>query len=181
MSVSTVRTIIADPELYDRAVATGDGVTVEFQVPYYPVVEGSIKVYVDGELIDADYTVDHAVGLVRFNVAPAKGAGVAITYKHTTLSDAQIQAFLDLNGNDVRLAAADALDTIASNEALVQKRIKLLDLSTDGPAVAKELREHAARLRAAVDSEVAVDFAEMAHDEFAEREIIWKDALRTNG
>jgi hypothetical protein len=92
--------------------------------------------------------------------------------------DPELEAFLALNDQDVRLAAADALDAIASNEALVQKRIKLLDLSTDGPAVAKELREHAKRLRDAVDSEVAVDFAEMAHDEFAQREIIWKDALR---
>lgn len=62
-------------------------------------------------------------------------------------SDAQIEALLDLEGGRVRRAAAQALDTIASSEALVSKRIRTLDLSTDGPAVAKELRERARGLR----------------------------------
>ncbi|QLQ16139.1 MAG: hypothetical protein HZY73_11295 [Micropruina sp.] len=48
---------------------------------------------------------------------------------------------------DCRLAAADALDQIASSEALLSKKITTQDLSTDGPAVAKSLREHAAALR----------------------------------
>lgn len=63
------------------------------------------------------------------------------------LTDAQITALLTLEGDDVRLAAAQALDTIASSEALVSKRIRTQDLQTDGPAVAKELRERAASLR----------------------------------
>lgn len=67
-------------------------------------------------------------------------------------TDAQIQAFLDLEGG-VKLAAAQALDTIASNEALVSKAIRTMDLQTDGPAVAAELRARAKTLReqAAVD------------------------------
>lgn len=62
-------------------------------------------------------------------------------------SDAQLAAFLAMEGS-VRRAAALALETIAVSEALISKRIKTLDLSTDGPAVAKELRERAAQLRA---------------------------------
>jgi hypothetical protein len=62
-------------------------------------------------------------------------------------TDAEIQAFLDLEDGGVKLAAAQALDAIASNEAMVSKRIKTLDLQTDGPAVAKSLREHASALR----------------------------------
>jgi len=96
--------------------------------------------------------------------------------------DDEIDAFLamtQVNGeNDIRLAAAQALDTIASSEALVQKRIKLLDLSTDGPAVAKELRERAKELRRQVDEEFDFDIAEQALDAFSTRELIWKDALR---
>jgi hypothetical protein len=63
----------------------------------------------------------------------------------------EIGTFLDLNAGAVRLAAAEALDTIASNEALVSKKITTQDLSTDGPATAASLRAHAASLRAQHD------------------------------
>ncbi|EMQ98349.1 hypothetical protein [Paeniglutamicibacter gangotriensis] len=48
-------------------------------------------------------------------------------------------------------AAADALDAIATSEALTSKKIRTQDLSTDGPAVAAELRKQAAVLRAKAD------------------------------
>lgn len=76
-------------------------------------------------------------------------------------SDSELEAFLTLEGQDVKLAAAQALDAIASNETLVLKRITTLDLTTDGPAVAKSLREHAdaLRLQVARAAEVAADAA----------------------
>lgn len=64
------------------------------------------------------------------------------------LEDEEVDAFLSLNGGNIRLAAADALDTVASNEALVHKAITLLDLRTDGPKVAESLRKRSATLRA---------------------------------
>lgn len=64
------------------------------------------------------------------------------------LEEADIDAFLGLTGGSVLLAAALALDAIAVSEVLVQKRIKLLDLSTDGPAEAAELRALATSYRA---------------------------------
>lgn len=48
-------------------------------------------------------------------------------------------------------AAADALDAIATSEALTSKKIRTQDLSTDGPAVAAELRKQAATLRGKAD------------------------------
>lgn len=45
------------------------------------------------------------------------------------------------------LGAANALDQIASSEALISKKITTQDLSTDGPAVAAQLRAHATALR----------------------------------
>lgn len=62
-------------------------------------------------------------------------------------SDADIEEFLTLEGGYVRLAAATALDTIAVSETLVSKRIRTLDLQTDGPAVAKALHDQAKSLR----------------------------------
>jgi hypothetical protein len=62
-------------------------------------------------------------------------------------TDAHITAFLAMESANIRLAAAQALDTIASSEAMVSKKIRTQDLQTDGPAVAAELRERAASLR----------------------------------
>ena len=99
-------------------------------------------------------------------------------------SDEEVQAYLDMNDTSVRRAAADALDSMASNEAYVQKRISLLELSTDGPSVAKALREHATSLRNLADAEDAgeeggaFDVAEMAVNEFTKRERVRKQFLR---
>jgi hypothetical protein len=61
--------------------------------------------------------------------------------------DEEIDAFLAMEASVVKLAAAQALDTMASSEAMILKKIRILDLTTDGPAVAKELRERASTLR----------------------------------
>lgn len=66
------------------------------------------------------------------------------------LSDDQLLDLLDLNAEDIRLAAADALDAIATSESLVSKVIRTQDLSTNGPAVAADLRRYADKLRAQV-------------------------------
>lgn len=101
--------------------------------------------------------------------------------------DAEIDTFLALEGDSVKLAAAQALETIASNEALVQKKTRMLDIATDGPAVAKELRERAAALRTqvAIDAELSddelagsIDWAEMVTGPFSAAERIEAEALR---
>ena len=73
------------------------------------------------------------------------------------LDEGSIAGFIDLNGGNLRLAAADALDAIATSEVLVSKKIRTQTLSTDGPAVSAELRALADRQRAlaqaAVDAE----------------------------
>jgi hypothetical protein len=64
--------------------------------------------------------------------------------------DLEIDTFLALEGEDVRLAAAQALETIASNSALVLKVIRTQDLQTDGAKLSAELRDRAKGLRAQV-------------------------------
>jgi hypothetical protein len=86
------------------------------------------------------------------------------------LTEAQIIQLLTLEGGNVKLAAAQALDAIASSEALVSKAIKTQDLSTDGPKTAEALRKHAAALRtqaadqAAADDEGFFDVVDIAGD-----------------
>lgn len=62
-------------------------------------------------------------------------------------ADTDIAAFLELEGGNVKLAAAQALDTIADDEALTSKVIRTQDLGTDGAKVAQILRERAQNLR----------------------------------
>lgn len=92
--------------------------------------------------------------------------------------DSAIQAFLALNDDDVRLAAAQALDVMATNEAMTLKVITNMDLSTDGASVARSLREHAKALREQVENEPAIDYAEMGVDTFAVRGILAREAVR---
>ena len=55
--------------------------------------------------------------------------------------DGEIDQFLSIADSNIYRAAALGLRTIAGNEVQVQKRIRLLDLDTDGPAVSRELRQ----------------------------------------
>ncbi|WP_067428346.1 hypothetical protein [Nocardioides jensenii] len=70
-------------------------------------------------------------------------------------SDQAIDAFLAMEGANVKLAAAQALDIIADDEALTSKVITSQGLSTDGAAVAESLRERARALRQSVKDDVA--------------------------
>lgn len=72
-------------------------------------------------------------------------------------TNAEIEAFLTLEGQNVKRAAAQAIDANASNEALASKVLKSQDLSTDGAKVADALRKHAASLREQADVEADDD------------------------
>jgi len=93
-------------------------------------------------------------------------------------SDPEITAFLALNGGSVLLAAAQAIDAMAVNEVMVLKVIRLLDLTTNGAAVAKALNAKADALRKQVNEEADFDWAEMNLDPFTMREIIIKEEMR---
>lgn len=102
-------------------------------------------------------------------------------------TDEELDAYLEMNGDSVKYAAADALDTIASDQAMVLKVITLLDLRTDGPATAKSLMDRADKLRtqADADDEAAdaeegglFDYGEMVTNEFTKRERVLKQAER---
>lgn len=62
-------------------------------------------------------------------------------------ADDDILGFLTLEGGSIKLAAAQALDVIADDEALTGKVISSDGKSTNGPAVAAALRARAETLR----------------------------------
>lgn len=82
-------------------------------------------------------------------------------------SDLEISGFVgeytqegtDPTRAQAKRAAADAIDALANNEALILKKIKTEDLETDGAAVANSLRAGARQLRQQADDEDKADGA----------------------
>jgi len=98
-------------------------------------------------------------------------------------ADIEIATFLGLE-TGIKRAAALALETIASNEALVLKVIKLLDVQTDGAKVSDALLARAAKLRAQadVDDENGVsngfEIIGMVVDDFTWRQAVFAEGYR---
>lgn len=134
--------------------------TGHYRAAYDPQVPGTIawRLVATGALDSAEEgTVvvrRSLLGLDPITVDPTTSIGLVrllatdVDEEDPLFTDAQITAFLTLEGSDTRLAAAQALETIATSEALVSKKIRTADgLATDGPAVAAELRARASGLR----------------------------------
>ena len=122
------------------------------------------------------YDLTTPIGQVRLLATDSDAANILF-------QDGEIEAFLSLEGGNVRKAAALALETTARQEALLLKKIESLDLKTDGPALAKELREQAKVLREQADSLDAgegglFDWAEFVYDDFSARERLFNQRLR---
>lgn len=71
--------------------------------------------------------------------------------------DDEIAAFLALEGGNVKLAAAQAIDTNADNEALASKVLRTQDLQTDGAKLADALHKRAQALRDQNDKAIEID------------------------
>lgn len=177
--IDTVRLIIADTVLYDRAEAVGDGTSIEFPLPNVPVLDTTVTAWVAG-VPTVPFAIDVRTGVVTFSAPPADGDDVVITYNWAMFLDQDIQTFLDLHAGSIRRAAAMALDTIASSEALIQKRMTILDLQTDGPAVADALRKHAAALRAEEEL-LALEDADSGLFDYAEMQLPVFSYLSSHG
>lgn len=118
------------------------------------------------------YDVSTDVGKVRLLIPDNDEPNVIF-------QDNEIEAFISLEGNDVLLATALALETIASQQAYVLKVITILDITTDGAAVAEALMNRAAKLREQAETDVAAfDIAEFIVDEFTWRERLVKESVR---
>lgn len=77
--------------------------------------------------------------------------------KHEIFSDEEIGVFMSLNDDDVKLAAAQALDQIASSQVLILKYIEVNGLKTNGQAVANALHAQAESLRQQAEGDGAFE------------------------
>lgn len=117
-----------------------------------------------------NYTLSTNVGKMRAMI-PDSNADAYV------FEDAELEAFYSIEGESLKRATALALETIASNEAMVLKVVRLLDISTDGAKVSDALLKRAALLRTQADdedvaSEAGFDIAEMVMSPFGWREYV---------
>ncbi len=120
----------------------------------------------------ATYDVTTDAGKVRLKIGDTDTS-------NPLFQDAEIDAFLSMEGSDLYRASAAALEAIASNQVMVLKVIRIMDLQTDGAAVARELRQQAASLRQQADEDAVIDFIEWTVDPFAAQEISDNSILRS--
>lgn len=159
-STATVTGTVSKPDGSTAAMTVAwDAVALLWRATYDPTVAGWFafrlvatgtadsaeegRFYVRASLLGGpaptlDPTTD--IGLVRLLITD-------VDEDNLLFDDAQITAFLTLEGGTVKLAAAAALDAIARSEALVSKVIRTQDLATDGAKLAAELRASATELR----------------------------------
>lgn len=94
--------------------------------------------------------------------------------------DEELAVFLGLEGTEL-LAAARALEVIAGNEVMVQKRIQILDLRTDGPAEAEALLKIAGRYRESSDAlesdEADFEVVSLHTDQFSSEQLRWNQIV----
>lgn len=124
------------------------------------------------------YVLSTSIGQVRLLIPDSN----TLQY---VFEDDEITAFLGMEGGTVKRAAALALETIASNETMVLKVIRLLDLSTDGAKTSDALLKRAALLRAQAAAESEdnidgsnIDIAEMVIDGWQAADFAINSALR---
>jgi len=114
----------------------------------------------------ATYDVTTDEGKVRLLISDTGGQDG----RTFLFADEEIAAFLGMRGS-VRSAAALACRAIAGNEALIAKRIQFLDLTTDGPAVARAMLELADRFDRETDDDAEIEIATMDVDAFTHRQL----------
>ena len=121
------------------------------------------------------YVLGTDVGTIRLLIPDRVDSG-------HIFEDDELTGYMTLEG-DVRSAAACALETIASDQALTLKVMSLLDVTTDGAKLSDALLKRAARLREQAEAALTTaggsfDWAEQVTNDFGARERIYNQALR---
>lgn len=119
------------------------------------------------------FTYDPATdaGKVRLLIADTDSVDFIFT-------DAEIAAFLSMEEDSIRFAAADALDAIASSRARLAKKIKSLDMEADFTDAASNFREQAKAFREIGDDDGSFQIAELVTNHFSARERLEKQFQR---
>lgn len=124
--------------------------------------------------VDFTYNLETPVGQVRLRIKDKDG-------KNPIFTDQELTYFLTAEGDNVALAAALALETMAADPLLLSKRIRLPDYEVDQSTAGKGLLDVAKAIRQRVAEEAdegALDIAEWVVDDFTYRQRLQNEVLR---
>jgi hypothetical protein len=127
----------------------------------------------------ATYNLNTAIGQLR--LLAIKDTNIA----DPVFTDEEYEVFLGIEGDNMLRSIARVLETVATSSLYVQKVIRLLDIQTDGAALAREFRMQAERHRKQADEEESRAgtnwaIAEQNVSDFSEREI-WRNEWLRDG
>lgn len=97
-------------------VGVGDGSKAKFKLKLVPIMDESVTLYIDGEVLEEEnYELDYETGVITFDSAPEEGEAVVADYGFTAFSDSDLQEFLDESGGNLAMAAGNALMSLLAD------------------------------------------------------------------
>lgn len=108
-------------------IGVGDGYVTKFQTQLWPILEeidevellSTVSVRIAGvETVKVrvdDYDIELSAGVVTFVAAPVADAQIFIAYYWAVFTDADLNDLLSLHGDNVRLAALDAIQWLLAD------------------------------------------------------------------
>ncbi len=178
--IEQIRSIVQDQPLFqsDHILAVAGQLT--FQTKFFPIVEDSVIITPPSGSAPSFTVTDPQNGRITLASPGAVAGTYLFEYNSELLLDSTIQDIIDVTTvegvlADTMIIAAYCLESMATQILIVLKKIKILDLQTDGPAVAKEMRAQAKTMRDLVLSEDVFDWVEMVYDGPSWAEKVFKD------
>ena len=162
-----LRQRIDDLPKYRYDTKTADGTATKFQVSKYPIESNSGTITVGGSVYGSSgYTLNGTSGVVSFTSAPSNGTQIIAEYTCTQLNGTHLNDILTKNGQDVELAAAEALEVRAAGAAsyfsFVSGDVKIdkTKIATDFMKLAEQIRAnyYAPERQATVDTQVEWEY-----------------------
>jgi len=99
------------------------------------------------------YDISTDIGKVRFLIPDVPDDREGVEERRMILSNDEIAYALELNNDNIRRAAADCLDIIASSNALLYQYIEILDAQIDAATTYKQLKFRVDELREEADKQ----------------------------
>jgi len=127
------------------------------------------------------YLIANNIGKVRLAIADidtTTTTGARSTWT-VLFTDEEIDVFLDQADDDIWMAASYALNSIAASRSLMAKMMRLGDFTEDLSKMADSIRAQAKAYAEKAISEPSGAWAEIAQTDFAMRDIIYNNDLRT--
>lgn len=128
MPIIDVRILIGDrvKSRFNETIATGNGSGTTFQLDHFPVFtavtalelqKSGVNLVSGAGTTALNYILDQSGGLITLATALTNGTTLfARRYNYVTFEDEVLSGFLSLEGDNIYLAAARALDAIAASD-----------------------------------------------------------------